>query len=197
MVGFNPYAKPQPNPAGPPVNQNITPGFGHPGVSTPGTPYWLTTGAPQRVFDYRDQVLPLLREQTMGALGQNMATQGAIFRDSQRQMGDQFAQLGINPAAVAGRFTPQMQMGFAEQLGGAAAGARGQLAQGQMDLASEVLNALNQIEAYYDSIGQQKYAADKAGKASSKAAGIGGFASALGGFFGGAGAVGGISNLLS
>jgi hypothetical protein len=184
MVTFGPtnQYQPQPNPAGPPVGQNITPGFGHPGKSVPGvTPYWLTTGAPQRVFDYRDQVLPLLREQTMGALGQNMATQGAIFRDSQRQMGDQFAQLGINPAAVAGRFMPQMQMGFAEQLGGAAAGARGQLAQGQMDLAGEVLSALNQIEAYYDSIGQQKYAADKSAKASSKAAGIGGFASVLGG----------------
>jgi hypothetical protein len=193
--GFDPYGVNKPKGPAP----TVTPGsgqftgayssYGHPGAPVKGvTPYFLTTGAPQRVEQYAQDALPLIREATMGALGQNLATQGGIFRDSQRQLGDQLAMLGVNPAAAIGRFTPQANMQFAGQLGGLAAGARGQMAQGQMDLSAQVLNALNQIEAYYDSVGMQKWAADKAAKASSKAAGIGGFASLAGGLLGAGGA---------
>lgn len=158
------------------------------------SPELLRSDAPARLDDFQQRAQDFITQGTLGAYRENAATQTGIFRDTQRQMGDQFAMLGLNPAAAVGRFIPQQNMQFAGALGGLRGGAEAQQAQGQMDLSGQVTNALNQIEAYYDSLNFQKWAADKADKAANRARKsglasslIGGVASIGSGFAGGFG----------
>lgn len=158
------------------------------------TPEFLRSDAPARLDDFQQRAQEFITQGTLGAYRENAATQTGIFRDTQRQMGDQFAMLGLNPAAAVGRFIPQQNMQFAGALGGLRGGAEAQQAQGQMDLSGQVTNALNQIEAYYDSLNFQKWATDKAGKEAARARKsglasslIGGVGSVAGGFAGGLG----------
>lgn len=133
---------------------------------------YLATDAPNRIGAYQREALPLIHEATRGAYLEQAETLGEQQGAAQRKAADEFGVMGLSPAAYHGTIQPQQNQQFASALAALRGGAVQQEAQGQLDLGGQILNALNQLEAYYDSLNlsfnlaaKSRAAERKAGKA--------------------------------
>lgn len=136
---------------------------------------FLTSDAPGRIDEFRRWAEPMLGEQYRGAMLEQFATMTTQNRDADRQATDQFASLGLNPAAFVGRIQPEMQQRRAEQAGGIRGAAIAGEADASIQLRGNMLSALNQIEAYYDSLQLQNFIAYNARKTAQSSGGGGGY----------------------
>lgn len=150
-------------------------------------PDYLQSEAPGRLEAFRRFAEPSITDQFRGSLLESMATMSEQRRTTQRQTSDQLANAGVNKAAYFGRVAPEQNQAFAAGVGGM----RGQAMAGEagalQDLRGGMLDAMNQIEAYYDSLNLQKKLTDDANKVSANAAKFGGLASLAGAGLGAAG----------
>lgn len=127
-----------------------------------GSNYFLSTDAPARLGAFGRQAHGLIADATRGAYLEQSETLSQQQRDAARQIADQFSVMGLSPAAFFGTIQPQQQNQFAQQDAALRGGAIAGQAQGELDLAGQITSALNQIEAYYDSLGMQWNLAAKA-----------------------------------
>lgn len=133
-------------------------------------PSFLTSDAPARIDEFRRFAEPQITEQFRGGLLEQFATFAQQQRTQQRQTSDQLSSYGVNPAAFYGRFQPELNQASAERAGGLRGAAISGEAQAQVELRGNLLSALNQIEAYYDSLQLQNFLAAQARETQMKAA---------------------------
>jgi hypothetical protein len=122
---------------------------------------FLHSGAPQRLDDYRRFAQPLIQEKWGGAYLEQASTLAGQQRQSARTAGDQLATLGVDPAAFMARFQPEQSQNYASAMAGLRGASIAGQADEQLGLEGDILNALNQIEAYYDSLQLQNSLAAK------------------------------------
>lgn len=156
---------------------------------------FLHSGAPQRLDDFRREAQPLIQEKWGGSYLEQASTLAGQQRQSARTAGDQLATLGVDPGAFFARFQPEQSQSYATALAGLRGASIAGQADEQLGLQGDILNALNQIEAYYDSLQLQNSLASKsrglerAGMRGAQTtaligAGLGATGTALGGYLG-------------
>jgi hypothetical protein len=148
------------------------------------TKSFLTTEAPMRLDEFRRGAEPLISEMFRGQYLQGTETLANQRGESDRQAQDQFSAMGIAPSVYQGRIQPGQDQQYAQQ----SAALRGQTAMGEadarMNLQAQILNALNQTEAFYDTLKLQNYLASKARAAAREGAQAATTASLVGGALG-------------
>lgn len=148
---------------------------------------FLHTNAPERINTYRigaERAIDDIVKSSM--LSQSESIMGR-FGMMQQQNADAASQQGLNPAAYFASVNPQMEQQNRQQSAAVAGGAQAQGAMMGMDLGAQILNSMNQLEAYYDSLKLQNYMAAKGRETARKGAKSAGLTSVLGA---GLGAVG-------
>lgn len=153
---------------------------------------FLHTGAPGRINEYRIGAERAIDEMGRSSLLAQSESILGRFGIMARQNADAAAQQGINPAAYFASVNPQQQQQMQQQSAAVAGGVQGQQAMMGMDLGAQILNSMNQLEAYYDSLKLQNYLASRARKTARSGASsamtsslMGAAGAAVGGYFGG------------
>ena len=131
---------------------------------------FLHTNAPERINTYRigaERAIDDIVKSSM--LSQSESIMGR-FGMMQQQNADAASQQGLNPAAYFASVNPQMEQQNRQQSAAVAGGAQAQGAMMGMDLGAQILNSMNQLEAYYDSLKLQNYMAAKGRETARKGA---------------------------
>lgn len=151
---------------------------------------FLHTNAPERINTYRigaERAIDDIVKSSM--LSQSESIMGR-FGMMQQQNADAAAQQGLNPAAYFASVNPQMEQQNRQQSAAVAGGAQAQGSMMGMDLGAQILNSMNQLEAYYDSLKLQNYMAAKGRETARKGARSGSLTSLAGGAMGMVGMLG-------
>ncbi len=141
---------------------------------------FLHTNAPERINTYRigaERAIDDIVKSSM--LSQSESIMGR-FGMMQQQNADAASQQGLNPAAYFASVNPQMEQQNRQQSAAVAGGAQAQGAMMGMDLGAQILNSMNQLEAYYDSLKLQNYMAAKGRESARNGAKSAGWTSVLG-----------------
>lgn len=122
---------------------------------------FLHTDAPGRINEYRigaERAIDTMSQSALLAQSESILGRFGIMA---RQNADAAATQGVNPAAYFASVNPQQQQQMQQQSAAIAGGVQGQQAMMGMDLGAQILNSMNQLEAYYDSLKLQEYLAAK------------------------------------
>lgn len=141
---------------------------------------FLHTDAPGRINEYRigaERAIDTMAQSSLLAQSESILGRFGIMA---RQNADAAATQGVNPAAYFASVNPQQQQQMQQQSAAVSGGVQGQQAMMGMDLGAQILNSMNQLEAYYDSLKLQEYLAAKGRETARKGAKSGTLA-ALGG----------------
>lgn len=124
----------------------------------------LTSQAPGRIYDFKRDASRAIEQMSRSALlGQSDAIMGRMSQ-ANRQAADAAALQGLAPSAYYSSLAPQRNMEIGQMMGSLSGQTQAQQSQMQMDLSGNILNAMNQLESYYDSLKLQKDIAKEASK---------------------------------
>lgn len=147
---------------------------------------FLHTDAPGRINEYRigaERAIDTMSQSALLAQSESILGRFGIMA---RQNADAAATQGVNPAAYFASVNPQMQQQMQQQSAAVSGGVQGQQAMMGMDLGAQILNSMNQLEAYYDSLKLQEYLAAKGREQARKGAKTANLTSLAGSAFGAA-----------
>jgi hypothetical protein len=124
----------------------------------------LSSQAPGRIYDFKRDASRAIEQMSRSALlGQSDAIMGRMSQ-ANRQAADAAALQGLAPSAYYSSLAPQRNMEIGQMMGSLSGQTQAQQSQMQMDLSGNILNAMNQLESYYDSLKLQKDIAKEVSK---------------------------------